>query len=201
MKLVKDFQANPYAMPDLKDLSSSGQAKSRASKASPETIEREAFEKGFASGEKAGLEMGKQKAELIIDRLKNVLRDCNTLKEKMLSEFEPQVILLAIAMARKILKEQISDRPEIHREMIEAAIQKISKNSSISIRLNRPLYELLINEKEKLQTIFPDILFELDNQIPEGGAIVRSQSEEVQTDLDYQLSIIIEELRNQLGHG
>lgn len=201
MKLVKDCQANPYTMPELKDHTSSGQAKSRAPKTSPEAIEREAFEKGFASGEKAGFEMGKQKAELIIDRLKNVLSDCNALKEKMLSEFEPQVILLSIAMARKILKEEISLRPEIHRDMIKEAIHKIGKNGSISIRLNRPLYELLINEKEDFQTLFPDILFEMDTQAPEGGAIVRSQSEEVQTDLDYQLSIIIEELRNQLGNG
>ncbi len=195
-KILKNCPANSYSMPALEGLSSPYRGKAGAlPKKDPVDVEREAYEKGYASGEKAGYEMGKQKAALLFNHLENLFQEVSTLKEKMLTELEPQMVLLAVTIARKILKEESATHPEIATKMIKEAINKISKTGTITIKLNRPLYDLLIEKKEELQEIFPDLLFDLDPNCPEGGAVVRSLSEEVQTDLDFQLSNIIEDLR------
>lgn len=200
-KIIKNCPADSYSMPSLEGLSSANKGKFRPPKANPVDIEREAFEKGFASGEKAGYEMGKQKAALLLDHLENLFQEMSTLKEKMLSELEPQMVVLAITMARKILREELSTHPEIIEKMVKEAINKISKTGPITIKVNRSLYDLLVEKKEEYQELFPDLIFELDPKGPNGGAVVHSLSEEVQTDLDFQLSNIIEELRNHSGNA
>ena len=200
-KIIKNCPADSYSMPCLEGLSSAGKGKSGPPKKNHEDIEREAFEKGYASGEKAGYEMGKQKAALLLGQLENLFKEMTTLKEKMFSEFEPQMTMLAITMARKILREELSTHPEVIEKMIKEAITKISKTGPITIKANKSLYHLLVEKKEEYRELFPDLIFELDHHCPNGGAVIHSLSEEVQTDLDFQLSNIIEELRNRSGNA
>lgn len=188
-------------MPYLEGLSQGKAGKAHPEKINPEEIERQAFEKGYASGEKAGFEMGKQKAGLLITDLENLFKKINMLKEKRLSELEPQVVLLAVAMARKILKEELSLHPEIIEKMVKEAINKISRTDPITIKLNRSLYDLFMEKKTEFLELSSDLIFKLDDNVPEGGSIVCSSSEEIQTDLDFQLSNIIDELRNHLGNA
>jgi flagellar biosynthesis/type III secretory pathway protein FliH len=84
-----------------------------------EAIEREAFEKGFASGEKAGYQMGGQKAAVFLDQLEKLFKEIYALKEKMVSELESQMVLLSIAMAQRILKKELMITPEIVELMVK----------------------------------------------------------------------------------
>jgi flagellar assembly protein FliH len=197
-KIIKGCPANLYSMPHLDGLLVAGKMLSQPSKKSPEAIEREAYERGYASGEKAGYEMGKQKADLIANRLEKLLKEFKILIEKKLADLEPQVVLLSIAMARKILKEELSLHPELIEKMIKEALNKICKTGPVTIKLNHSLFDFLGNKKKDFQEICPDLIFELDNQVTPGGAIIHCHSEELQTDLDFQLSNLIEEFRTHL---
>jgi flagellar assembly protein FliH len=200
-KIIKDCPTNAYAMPCLGSRFKTDQGESRPSKKTPEAIEREAYEKGYDSGEKAGYEMGKQKADLLVKRLENISKGFEALQGEKLSQLEPQVVILAIAMARKILKEELSLHPEIIGKMVKEALNKICKTGPVTIKLNRSVYDLLEEKKEEFQMTCPDLIFELDDQVSDGGAVVHCISEEVQTDLDFQLSNIVEELRNKLKNA
>ena len=199
-KIIKNCLSDCYLMPRLEDLPSDSRSENKPSKIDPEAIEREAFETGYASGEKAGYEMGQQKAAVLIDHLKKLCNEISNLKKDTLSQLESQIVLLAITMARKILKEELSLHPEVVHNLIKEAITKISKPNPVTIKLSRPLYDLLIDKKEEFQEIHPDLFFELDPNVPEGGAVVQSPEEEVPIDLDFQLSNIIEELRTTVHH-
>lgn len=200
-KIIKECQATAYSMPYLDGLLRAGQGLSRPSLKSPEVIEREAFEKGFASGEKAGLEMGKQRADLLVNRMENILKEFKFLKEKMLKELEPQAVLLSITVARKILKDELTLHPDIIEKMVKESLHKICKTGPVIIKVNQSLFDHLGKKKEEFQEICPDLMFELDNQVSEEGAVVCCLSEEVQTDLNFQLSNIIEELRSNGGNA
>ena len=200
-RIIKNCRVNSYLMPSLDDLPLFEKEEYQPSKADPEAIERDAFEKGFASGEKAGYEMGEQKSTVLLDHLENLFKEIYSLKEKVLSEIEPQMVLLSIAMARKILKEELKSSPEFVEKMVREALIKISKIGPIAIKLNQPLYDRLVKKKKEFQEIFPDLIFELDTKAPEGGAVVRNMAEEIQTDLDFQLSNMIEDLRTHLENA
>jgi flagellar assembly protein FliH len=199
-KILKDSQVKCYLMPCLEDRPETP-LKNKPAKVDPEVIERQAYEVGYASGEKAGYEMGQKKAAVLLDRLKKLCTDIKNLKEDTLSQLEPQIILLSITMARKILKEEMSLNPQIVHHLIKEAITKISKPNPVTIKSGRSLYDLLIDKKEEFLEIHPDLFFELDPDVPEGGAVVQSPAEEVPVDLDFQLSNIIEELRTKVQHG
>jgi flagellar biosynthesis/type III secretory pathway protein FliH len=200
-KLIKESQASAYSMPYLEGDGSGYHKSTRPPKKTPEMIEREAFEKGFASGEQAGFEMGRQRADVMITRLETIFNELTSLREKIIKDLEPQVILLGITLTRKILKEELSLRPEIIAQMVKEGLYKISRTGTVSIRVNPSLLDFLGKKKEEFLSIYQDIQFETDNQLPEGGAVVSCLSEEVQTDLDFQLSNIIEELRTKAGNG
>lgn len=197
-KIMKNFPAVSYAMPTLDGYSLSGTERALSVMNDPEAIEREAFENGFAVGEKAGFEVGEQKATIFLGHIETLLREIYSLKEKLLSELESQLVLLAIGMARRILKIELKSTPEIIEEMIKEAVKEISPIGPITIKLNPSLYDRLSEKKNEFQEIFPDLIFEMDNKAPEGGALVSNPLQEIQTDLDFQLSNVIEELRSRL---
>jgi flagellar assembly protein FliH len=197
-RIIKNTPVVSYSMPTLECFLLSGEESSLQDKIDPELIEREAFEKGFASGEKAGYEIGEQKAAIFLVQLEKLFKEIYSLKEKMLSELEPQIVLLSIAMARRILKEELKATPEIVEIMVKEAVRQISPIGPITIKLNPSLFDRLNKHKKEFQEIFPDLIFVLDHKAPEGGAVVRNSFQEIQTDLDFQLSNIIEDLRGHL---
>ncbi len=197
-KLLKNCSVVSYSMPTLEGFPLLGGEDPLTDRINPEAIEREAFEKGFASGEKAGYEMGEQKAAVFLDQLEKLFKEIYALKEKMVSELESQMVLLSIAMAQRILKKELKITPEIVELMVKEAVKQINPIGPITIKLNPSLYDRLDKKKMEFQEIFPDLIFELDHKAPEGGAVVCSLSQEIQTDLDFQLSNVVEDLRAHL---
>jgi flagellar assembly protein FliH len=198
--VIKTGRVADYDMPRLEDYPGPDGLGKRAPQIDPEAIERQAFETGYAAGEKAGLEMGRKKAAVLYGQLKKVCDELTSLKEKTLSALEPQILLLTITMARKILKEELSLRPEVIHTLIKEAIHKIAKPASITIKLSRPLYDLLLENKEEFEALHSGLLFELDPSLSGGGAVVHSSAEEIVTDLDFQLANMVEELRIRAHH-
>ena len=188
-------------MPPLENFPLTDEDGPRLSTVNLEAIEREAFEKGFEYGQRDGYEIGEQKAAVLLSHLEKLFKEIYSLKEKMVAEVEPQVVLLSVTLARKILKEELKTSPEVVEKMVKEALIKISKIGPITIKLNRPLYDRLAKKKKEFQEIFPDLIFELDTKAPEGGAVIRNMAEEIQTDLDFQLSNLIEDLRTHLENA
>ncbi|MBI4764738.1 MAG: hypothetical protein HY787_09055 [Deltaproteobacteria bacterium] len=197
-KIIKSCPAVGYSMPTLEGYPRSGTKRALNKVSDPGAIEREAFEKGFASGEKAGYEAGEQKAAVFLDRLEKLFQEIFSLKEKIMSELEPQLVLLSIGLARRILKKELKAGPEIIEQMVKEAIKEISSTGPITIKLNPLLYDRLNKKKMEFQEVFPDLIFERDVKAPDDGAVVSNPFQEIQTDLDFQLSNLIEELRSRL---
>ncbi len=197
-KIIKNCPVVSYAMPTLECFNLPGGEEGLLDKIDPEAIEREAFEKGFASGEKAGYEMGEQKAAVFLDQLEKLFKEIFSLREKVLSELESQMVLFSVAMTRRILKDELKANPELVETMIKEAVKQLSPIGPITIKLKPAFFEKLNKQIKDFQEIFPDLIFESDSKAPEGGAVVRNAFQEIQTDLDFQLSNVIEDLRANL---
>ncbi|MEW6184302.1 MAG: FliH/SctL family protein, partial [Thermodesulfobacteriota bacterium] len=194
--LMRNYPVPVYAMPVLKIGLLSEEEDSREA-VDPEVQEKEGYERGFSAGEKAGLEMAEQKAAVLLDHLEQLFREVYSLKEKMAAEVEPQTVLLAVSIARKILQNELQTRPEVIEDLIKEGLKKISRSGQVTVRLNASLFERLSKKFENFQKAFPDLGFELDPQAPTGGAVIRTQAQEVRTDLDFQLANVVQSLRNQ----
>lgn len=159
-----------------------------------EEIQRKAYEEGFESGEKAGLANGEQKAELLIERLETIIEEMATFKENMVKALEAQVVDLAIAMARKIIIDEINERPEVIVTVVKEALKRLQRMGTITIKINPALYDLFMKKKSDLVDIHEDIIFDVSSNVSLTGPLVISETEEVVTDIDALISSIVEDI-------
>lgn len=161
-----------------------------------EDIQRKAYEEGFTTGEKAGLEAGEQKAAVLIDRLDRLLEEIAVFREDMVEKMEEQVVELAIAMARKIITEEITTRPEVIVSVVREALKRLQRMGTIMIKINPALHDLFMKKKSELIDIHKDITFDVNANVSLTGPLVISHAEEVVTDINALIENIMEDVRN-----
>jgi len=165
-------------------------------RAGPEEIQRQAYEEGFASGERAGYAEGEHKALLLTERLEKIIEEITEFKESMIKTLESQVVQLSTAIARKIIIEEVNTRPEIIVTMVKEALKKLQRRGTITVRINPALHELFTKNNQGLLDMHSDLVFDVNSNIPVTGPLVISDIEEVVTDIDSLLSNIMEEMKD-----
>lgn len=163
------------------------------------SIEREAYEKGYLSGEKAGIEMGEQKAALLLERLEVIISQIESLKENIIKEAESHILGIALEIAQKIVLEEISVKPEVMVRMTKEAMKKIERIGQIAIKISPLLYELFMKFKPDLMELHADIIFDIDPSMAVTGTAVIGHLDEVVTDINEQLNNISDDIRGSLG--
>ncbi len=164
-----------------------------------EDIEREAYEKGFQAGEKAGFSMGEQKAAVLIDRIEAVLRELIALRETEVRELEPRIIELSAGIARKVLIRELALDPDAIVSIAKEAIMKLERSGQITIKVTPSLYDLFVKHKSGLLNIHPDIVFDIDPSVPPHGSVIMGPLEDVHTDPDEQIRNIIKDMAERNG--
>ena len=182
----QDSELVRYDMPALKEDFIVGRGTER--------IEREAYEKGYAAGEKAGFDMGEKKAKVLIDKLDTLLADVTTLRQKIVREVEPQCVELATSIARKIVVKELTVQPAEIIKMTKEGLLKLERTGQITIKVNTVLYDFFMKHKPDLTRIHPDIVFDVDPAVSPYGTVVMGPVEDVVTDLDEQLKNLIKDL-------
>lgn len=159
-----------------------------------ETIEREAYEKGFEAGEKAGFALGEQKALVLIEKLEIIIREITSLKETLTNELEPQIVELVFSIARKIIRKELTTNPDEIVAMTKEALTRLGKTGQIIIKINPSLSDLFMKHKPELTDIYPDVIFDIDPSVAQEGSVVIGPTEDIITDVDEQLKNLIREL-------
>jgi flagellar biosynthesis/type III secretory pathway protein FliH len=188
-RITRDPELVRFDMPALKEDYTVGRSADR--------IEREAYEKGYAAGEKAGFEMGEKKAKVIIDKLDSLLADVTTLRQRTLKEMETQCVELAVSVARKIVVKELTVQPSEIVKMTKEGLLKIERTGQITIKVNPALYDFFMKHKPDLTRIHPDIVFDVDPSVSPFATVVMGPVEDVVTDLDEQLKNLIKDMSAQ----
>ena len=180
-RILDDCDASPYFMPSLED--DSLPRRKEDIKKELEDLQRRAYEEGFASGEKAGFADGEQKAAVLVERLGKIIEEVAVFKENLVKELENQVVDFAVAMARKIIIDEISAKPEVIVTVVKEALKKLQMMGTITIKINPALYDMFMKKKPELMEIHEDIIFDVNANVALTGPLVISQTEEVVTDI------------------
>jgi len=184
-RIIKDSDAVLYSMPSLTDETGD--------------IQRRAYEEGFASGERAGFSEGEQKSELLIERIEKIISEVTSFKSGFIVEVEKQVVDLSVAIAGRIIIEEINMKPEIIVTMVKEALKRLQRVGNIRIKINPTLHDLFMKMKPELLEIHEDITFDVDANVPVTGPLVISDIEEVVTDIDSLIGNIIDEMKGTEG--
>ena len=190
--ILKSEDVSLFCMPSLEDEKIYADEQTLRERA--EEMQRQAYEEGFAAGEKAGFKEGEQKADVLIGSLHKLLEEIARFKDELVDNLESQAVDLSVIIARKIINEEVQTRPEVIVSMVKESLRRLQRSGTITIKINPVLHELFIGKKAELLEIHEDIVFDVNSSIAVAGPLVVSQIEEVVTDVGSLLDNVIEEL-------
>lgn len=166
-----------------------------------EKISHAAYQEGFRRGEADGLARGDKTAAVLIEKIGLIIDELTRLKAVTLRELEPQVINLAIQIARRVVMKELETDEGLIVELTREALKRLDRSGLITITVSPQLYDLFVRHKPSLLTIHPEIAFEVDPSTSTLTAIVSSASEEIVVDADELLGNLTGELReSRAGH-
>jgi flagellar assembly protein FliH len=149
-------------------------------------IEREAFEKGFAAGERAGTEAGAQRAEGILRRLGETLDELGGLRRVVLERSERDLVRLALAIARRVIGREIQMDPEYVAALTHVALDRLAgQEAPATVRVNPDDYQKL--EGRLAARAGGGVRLVADATVRRGGCLIESEFGSIDASVDAQL--------------
>jgi flagellar assembly protein FliH len=152
-------------------------------------LQQAAYGKGHAEGLKSHNKDVAAKLEILAAVTKTIPQ----IKKDILNKGEEQMVKLAIAIAEKILQQEVSTRKEIILDVLRGALKNIAETDGMKIRLNPQDFRYMMEVKKDFLQSFDgirNIVFEEDSAIRRGGAVVETLFGEVDARLENQLKEI-----------
>lgn len=158
-----------------------------------EEIEREGYETGFAEGEKAGIELGKQKLGPLINYVDSLVKELTEANQRVINENERDLIKIAFLIASKVVHHEIQHNNEVVVNIAKSALEKTTKAGKVILRINPTDYDYLVEFKSKIPE-FADLNdsleIERDPSVGRGGCIVATNAGEIDGTIENQLRIL-----------
>jgi flagellar assembly protein FliH len=162
-------------------------------------IEQEAYEKGFAQGEKDGLELGEKKAIKLIENIESILIELKHLKEEIPKQYEKEMLDLVFVITKKIIYREIASDETALKETILNALHFAVEKSKVVLSVNPKDF----NYVEKLRTqLFAEvkdlksISISSDPSITRGGCFLETPHGDIDSTVETQLKTIYQSMED-----
>ncbi len=169
-----------------------------AARAEAERIRREAFESGFAAGRDEGLKQGEEEVQTALAFLRRVALDIKEVQQTALKQLEPELIKLAVAVAKKIIGKEISADREIVKRCVARAIEKIVEREKLIVYVNPADLPAIVEYKADLIEMFDGIktieVVASENGVSPGGCTVETDLVKANGQIEAQLDEVLEGL-------
>jgi flagellar assembly protein FliH len=157
-------------------------------------IEQEAYEKGFAQGEKDGLELGQKRIETIVQQIRTVLQEMENQREPLYRVYEREMLQLALSISKKILHHEC----QVNEDVITATLREVSKyivdQRKIVIRLNPADAQFIQSHPNKATPVRKGrqgVELLKDPSITRGGCVVETAFGGIDATMETQFDQIV----------
>ncbi len=153
---------------------------------------KQSYEKGYGDGQKsAGEKLEKEYNERQSKKFADIDKIISSL-DKTISGygdiFEKVVIDLAISVAEKIVRREISEHSIIN-ETLSEAVKRVIGSNKVVVKINPADLEILNGSKDRhFDSTFSKIQFETDNRIEQGGCFIETEIGNVDARISTQLN-------------
>ena len=161
------------------------------------SLEKEAYEKGFAQGEKAGMELGEKRFDSVIKSFTEGLEEVKKLKEALYQKSEQEMLKLVLAIARRVIQKDASTDEKIILSMIQSALKYVADQEEITVKLNPSDLEFASQHRGEIIKGMKKVIFEGDGGILRGGVVIESNRGVIDGGIEKHLQEIEEKLKAQ----
>lgn len=160
------------------------------------SLERDAFAKGFAQGERSGNEAAAKRGEAMLRRLSQTLGEVTVLRTRMIRETEQQMVQLALAVARRIVHREITLDQDLLMAIARVAMDRLGDSARVTIRLNPDDFAACAAGRDDAHA-GTHVTTVADARVPRGGCRIESDFGAVDAGVDAQLHEIGQALLNE----
>lgn len=161
-------------------------------------LERDAFAKGFAQGEKAGLEAAAKRGDAMLRRLTQTLDEMTTLRVQMIRETEQQMVSLALAVARRIIHREVSLDRDLLIAIARVALDRLGEEAEVSIHLNPDDFAATEAARTR-EWEGTQVTVVADARVPRGGCRIESDFGALDAGIDAQIQELAQALLGDDG--
>jgi flagellar assembly protein FliH len=159
-------------------------------------IEREAFDRGYADGERAGEAAAAVRADAALARLTGTIEDIAALRGSIMRRSERDMVRLAVAMAERVLRREVDLDRELLVIMARTAIERLGSQTSATIHLNPIDHDVVLSKRQHDFGSAVELI--ADPSVARGGCQVRSAFGTIDAGIEAQIG---ELSRALLGDG
>jgi flagellar assembly protein FliH len=161
-------------------------------------MERDAFAKGFAQGERAGAEAASQRGEAMLRRLTQTIEELTTLRAQMIHQTERQMVQLALAVARRIVHREVSIDQDLLIAMARVALDRLGESAKVTVRLHPEEFEATAGARAAQWTTSA-VEVVADARIGRGGCRVESEFGMMDAGVEAQIQEVARALLGEEG--
>jgi len=148
-------------------------------------LERDAFAKGYAQGERAGVEAGNRRGDAMLRRLGETLDELASLRQTLLRQSERQLVQLALALAKRIVRREVAADDELFVALTRVALDRLGDARQATIRLHPDDHARLAGQGVE-QWAAAHVSVVADSAVSRGGCVVESPFGFVDATIDAQ---------------
>jgi flagellar assembly protein FliH len=151
--------------------------------------EQESYEKGLSDGIQKGKELQRIETLEALQAMSSIVKETSKLKKSILENSEQQIIQLSLSIAEKVIHLEVTTNRDVIRSVLKEAIKNIGDRENMKIRVHPQDFHFMLEIKPDLLHGFDgikNIVFEEDESILRGGAIIETLCGEVDARLDQQ---------------
>jgi flagellar assembly protein FliH len=100
-------------------------------------VEKQAFEQGYAEGQRIGKQMGEAMIETICKRYEKGLAELAASHRQMAQAMEEQTVKLSLEIARKIVQREMAMDPDLIATLAAVALKRLASHQSIILKVSR----------------------------------------------------------------
>ena len=154
-------------------------------------VEKQAFEQGYAEGERIGKQMGEKMMETIVKRYESGVAQLAEAHKALAEGMEEEVVRLALEISRKVVQRELAMDPDIVSALTSVALKRVSNHQSITLRVSRQDFGRL---RVSVATVNPAVNIKEDPSLERGDFVVDTS----QTHLDGRIASQIDAIGRAL---
>lgn len=148
---------------------------------------RRAYQSGY---EAARAELGSQVETPIAESFVKAIEELGAFRARLRDRYERELLEVALGVARRIVQQELTERPEMWLTMLRAAVRRVVDRERIVVRVPAALAAFLRERTPELRATLDDVrevsVVE-DPGLPPTGCLVESRMGDVDLGVDSQL--------------
>ncbi len=154
-----------------------------------QSIEVEARTRGYD----AGFETGKNAADVqmgeMIDTMHGLLGGIRDSRQDLMESAEPEIVRLAMAIAERIVHEQITVDPNVVIENVRSALTRLAKREVVTLRVNPADLETMRHHRDAVVSAsdIEQLRIVEDQRVDRGGVVVETEAGTIDAKISTQL--------------